>query len=178
MDELDTARLRLRPHAAEDLLALIAGRGEFERRTGLAAAEGLREFLTGGEVSPAWLAQLRAAAGVDPWRFGFGLIERETGEVVGTASFKGPPDGRGVVEIAYGIVPARQGRGYATEAAAALVRFAAADDRVSKVRAHTLPEANASTGVLTKCGFALVGEVTDPEDGRVWRWERPAASGE
>jgi ribosomal-protein-alanine N-acetyltransferase len=40
------------------------------------------------------------------------------------------------------------------------------------VRAHTLPNPNASTRVLTKCGFHRVGEVIDPEDGLVWRWER------
>ena len=33
-------------------------------------------------------------------------------------------------------------------------------------------EANASTRVLTKCGFRHVGEVMDPEDGLVWRWEK------
>ncbi len=30
---------------------------------------------------------------------------------------------------------------------------------------------NASTRVLTKCKFKWVGEVMDPEDGLVWRWE-------
>ena len=31
---------------------------------------------------------------------------------------------------------------------------------------------NASTRVLTKCGFRHIGQVIDPEDGPVWRWER------
>jgi len=101
-------------------------------------------------------------------------MERDRQEVIGAAGFKGPPDSGGMVEIAYGIVPSREGRGYATEAAGALVRFAQADDRVRLVRAHTLPEANASTHVLRKCGFVQVGEVIDPDDGRVWRWERNA----
>ncbi len=38
--------------------------------------------------------------------------------------------------------------------------------------AHTCPEPNASTRVLTKCGFRRVGEVMDPDDGLVWRWEK------
>ena len=37
--------------------------------------------------------------------------------------------------------------------------------------ARQLPEANASTRVLAKSGFRKIGEVTDPEDGLVWRWE-------
>lgn len=102
------------------------------------------------------------------------MTEREGNEVVGSAGFKGPPDADGVVEIAYGVAPSREGRGYATEAAGALVRFATADERVQLVRAHTLPEENASTRVLRKCGFVHIGEVIDPEDGLVWRWERNA----
>jgi RimJ/RimL family protein N-acetyltransferase len=99
-------------------------------------------------------------------------VNRQSGSVIGSVGFKGPPDEAGMVEIAYGIVPVFQGRGYATEAAEACVAFAFGDDRVRLVRAHTLPTFNASTRVLAKCGFAYIGEVVDPEDGLVWRWER------
>jgi hypothetical protein len=40
--------------------------------------------------------------------------------------------------------------------------------------AHTLPEENASTRALRRNGFLFAGEVMDPEDGLVWRWERRA----
>ena len=103
---------------------------------------------------------------------GFAVVDPESASVIGSAGFKGPPDQEGVVEIAYGIVPASEGRGYATEAAAALVTFAFSDNRVRLIRAHTLPTPNASTRVLAKCGFERVGEVVDPEDGLVWRWQR------
>jgi RimJ/RimL family protein N-acetyltransferase len=107
-----------------------------------------------------------------PWIHGFSIVHRETNANVGSCGFKGPPDVDAAVEIAYGVEPDHQNRGYATEAAQALTDYAFASGRVSLVRAHTLPERNASTRVLTKCGFAFVGEVIDPEDGRVWRWER------
>ena len=42
---------------------------------------------------------------------------------------------------------------------------------VRMVIAHTLERANASARVLEKVGFGLVGEVIDPEDGVVWKWE-------
>ena len=42
---------------------------------------------------------------------------------------------------------------------------------MKQVLAHTLPEINASGRVLGKIGMANIGEVLDPEDGRVWRWE-------
>jgi ribosomal-protein-alanine N-acetyltransferase len=145
---------------------------------GYALSAELRTFYASArsQVSARWLAGLRTASGPDPWHYGFFLVERSRGEIIGTAGFKGPPppDGDGMVEIAYGVVPSLEGRGYATEAAAALVRFAAADERVRLIRAHTLPELNASTRVLRKCGFAHIGEVIDHEDGPVWRWERAA----
>lgn len=170
---IETAHLRLRPYAPAELLALIEGAPQFEALTGLTVAEGMRDFMVSDEVSPAWLAMLRASTAPDPWRHGFGVVHRADRALVGAAAFKGPPDDAGMVEIAYGIAPGYQGRGYATEAAAALVDFARASGRVRLVRAHTLPTSNASTRVLARCGFAHVGQVIDPEDGPVWRWERP-----
>jgi ribosomal-protein-alanine N-acetyltransferase len=97
-------------------------------------------------------------------------VERAGGAVVGAGGYKGPPESAGAVEIAYGVEPGHRGRGYAKEAVAALVEFAlGAGARV--VRAHTRPENGASARVLAACGFARVGEVVDPEDGLVWRWE-------
>lgn len=122
------------------------------------------------QVSPAWLAALEVSESVDPWRHGFSMVHRETGSNVGSCCFKGPPTD-GTVEIAYGVDPDHRCKGYATEAAEALTNFAFAEN-VPLVCAHTLPEANASTHVLTKCGFQKLGEVIDPEDGLVWRWER------
>ena len=151
---------------------MIDGSDAFETKAGLPLADGLREFFVSGEVSPAWIDRLRAATGPDPWTFGFAVVHREDERVVGSAAFKGPPDDDGVVEIAYGIAPGYQGRGLATEAAGALVAFALERVDVTSIRAHTLPENNASARVLAKSGFHHLGEVVDPEDGLVWRWER------
>lgn len=127
------------------------------------------------QLSADWLAQLHASSSIDPWVHGFSLVERATGAAVGRCGFKGPPTDDGMVEIAYGIDPDHQGKGYATEAADALVSYALDDFRVRAVWAHTLPQTNASTRVLAKCGFRFIGEVVDPEDGLVWRWEKQAS---
>jgi RimJ/RimL family protein N-acetyltransferase len=128
------------------------------------------------EMSPDWIARVRAATTRDPWVLGFSVCLRATGLEIGSVGFKSPPTPDGSVEIAYMIKPEHQGRGFATEACQAVVAFASASGLVQTVRAHTLPEPNASTRVLTKCGFRCVGEVIDPEDGRVWRWERSGES--
>jgi [ribosomal protein S5]-alanine N-acetyltransferase len=123
------------------------------------------------QLSADWLALLNASTSADPWTHGFSLVLRDSDTVVGSAGFKGPP-ADGVVEIAYGLSPEYQGKGYATEAAEALTAYAFDSGIVRVVRAHTLPESNASGRVLTKCGFRRIGEVIDPEDGLVWRWEK------
>ncbi|HET7811396.1 MAG TPA: GNAT family N-acetyltransferase [Steroidobacteraceae bacterium] len=125
------------------------------------------------EVSPEWLARLEASANIDPWVHGFAIRHRGSGVVIGTGGYTGPPDANGEVEIAYAIDEEHQGKGYATEAAGALVNFAYNHPAVRLVRAHTLPVANASTRVLTKCGFQKAGEIIDPNDGPVWRWVKP-----
>lgn len=170
--KVDTPRLRLLPCSPEQLLALIDDQARFEEVAGLRAADGLRGFFVSDEVSPQWLAALRHSTGPDPWRHGFFVFHRDSELVIGSAGFTGPPDSSGTVEIAYGIVPSFEGRGYATEVAAALVEFASRSGQVRLVRAHTLPTINPSTRVLTKCGFRNVGAVVDPVDGPVWRWER------
>ena len=124
------------------------------------------------QLSADWLPRLAAGKSNDPWTYGFSLVQRGIKTMVGKSGFKGPPTPDGVVEIAYGIFPEHQGKGYATEAAQALVSFAFNSGQVRIVRAHTLPESNASMRVLIKCGFRKIGEVIDPEDGLVWRWER------
>jgi RimJ/RimL family protein N-acetyltransferase len=151
---------------------MLQGEEFYKQSFGFPPANGLRDFFVSKDVSPDWLAQLETAKVADVWTHGFALVHVADSVVIGAGSFKGPPGLDGVVEIAYGVVPDYQGQGYATEAAQALTVFAFRDGCVAAVRAHTLPEPNASTRVLVKCGFRFVGDRVDPEDGLVWRWEK------
>jgi ribosomal-protein-alanine N-acetyltransferase len=153
---VQTKNLKLVPQTLEDVHAMIEAMTPAEK----------------AELSPDWLALLDASTSADPWTHGFSLVLLDSDTVVGRAGFKGPPAADGVVEIAYGLSPDYQGKGYATEAAEALTAYAFSSGKVRVVRAHTLPESNASARVLTKCGFRRIGEVIDPEDGLVWRWEK------
>ncbi len=142
-----------------------------------AAFAGRREVLLGEqvgtlrEVGAATAAFLARAGGEARWG-SFLAMDSASRLVVGTCSYKGPPDADGAVEIAYFTFPVYQGRGYATAMAALLTARAGAPPPVRTVRAHTLPERNASARILEKLGFAHLGQVVDPEDGPVWRWER------
>lgn len=85
--------------------------------------------------------------------------------VVGHVGFHGPPDGRGMVEVAYSVDPAHRRRGYGQAMLRAALAWAR-DERVPIVRATVAPENRASLGILARFPFALVGEQWDEEDGR------------
>ena len=156
---IPTARLDLVLQTPEETLAFVEAMPPEDR----------------AEVSPDWIARVRQARAGDPWSLGFTVVEKESKAPVGGCAFKGPPDPDGMVELAYGIDEGHRCRGYATEAAAALAEFAFTHDRVRVVRAHSKPDNGPSARVLEKCGFDRVGEVIDPEDGPVCRWERVRA---
>ena len=153
---IETKSLKLVPKTHEEVCAMVDGMTPSEKK----------------ELSADWLARLYASTSANPWTHGFSMVHSESDIVVGTCGFKGPPEADSMVEIAYGVSPDHQGKGYATEAAEALTTYAFDSGKVRVVRAHTLPQPNASTHVLTKCGFRRIAEVVDPEDGLVWRWEK------
>jgi [ribosomal protein S5]-alanine N-acetyltransferase len=153
--KLETPRLTLVLQTRDEVERMIAGLPD-EHRV---------------QISPLWLEQMRAAKEGDAFAFAFGIALRGQNAGIGTCSFKGPPVD-GVVEIAYQIDDEHRRKGFATEAAQALYDHAASRGDIRLVCAHTLADSPASQRVLAKCGFEFVGERDDPEDGRVWRFER------
>jgi [ribosomal protein S5]-alanine N-acetyltransferase len=166
---IESPNLIIVPHLPRHLRALVRSVEDFENTAGLRVADGIRDQLLSGSVE--FLARLEAGNEPDPWQFGFGVIHKIDHILIGMCGFPGPPNTEGVVEVAYGIAPEYQGRGYATEAAKALVEFATNNRDVKTICAHTLPTPSASTHVLEKCGFRRSGEAVD-EGQIVWRWER------
>ena len=79
-----------------------------------------------------------------------------------------------MVEVGYAVLPELRRRGYARAALEALLRRAAAEERVRVVRASISPENVASLALVAQYGFVLVGEQWDEEDGRELVLEVPA----
>jgi [ribosomal protein S5]-alanine N-acetyltransferase len=104
-----------------------------------------------------------------------GDLALENGACVGACGFKSPPQNNRV-EIAYFTLPGHESRGVATRMAAELIRLALEELPDVIVAAQTLPEENASTSVLKKLRFQLVGTVEHPEDGLVWEWQLSLAN--
>jgi len=123
------------------------------------------------EISESWLSRLKQANQPDPWSCMFKISLKSSQDFIGSCGFKGPPDEIKAVEITYGIEQLYRSCGYATESVCALVQFAMAHQQVNTLHAHTKCENTASERVLLKAGLRLIGELEDPEDGLVNRWE-------
>jgi [ribosomal protein S5]-alanine N-acetyltransferase len=100
------------------------------------------------------------------------MIERASGTAIGQMGCKGPPNSSGEVEIGYGINPAFQGRGYASELVTAFAAWLLKRKSVTCVRAETVMDNLASMRVLEKSGFVRTGTRNDLNDGTLILWER------
>ena len=119
------------------------------------------------EVVEATTQLYRSVGYQPPW---IGYLAFEEGICVGACGFKSPPQNNRV-EIAYFTFPGHESRGVATQMASELIRMAMDKMPAVTVTAQTLPEENASTSVLRKLGFVLVGAFEHPEDRMVWEWQ-------
>ncbi len=146
-----TERLELRRFVGRDLgpLLTVFGDPEVMRFVGTD-----RRPLTGDAVK----VLMRTADG--HWsRHGFGLlaiVERESGRVVGEAGLQvleAGPD----IELGYTLRHAAWGRGYATEAARAVLHWAFAGLRLERVVAVADPDNDASLHILDKTGMRRLG---------------------
>lgn len=136
-----TSRLKIYTATREQMEGVIAAEADPEMK------KAYGEMLEGCLKEPEkweWYAM---------WR-----IELNDGTPIGDLCFKGI-DEKGLPEIGYGIEPEYQGRGYATEAVKAAVKWAFSQPLVKAVEAETDPDNTASKKVLLKCGFQLTGEI-------------------
>lgn len=152
MLRLVTDRLELKPLPAQAAAALPENRE--------AACRVLGSRLSAEWPDPHLLGVLRrhAGASVDTECFGvWVMIERCSESVVGDIGFRGPDDA-GTIEVGYSVIPRRRRRGYATEAASALVGWARSQPSVHVIVAGCDPSNVPSVCTLERVGFRRAGE--------------------
>jgi RimJ/RimL family protein N-acetyltransferase len=163
--ELQTERLRLGPWHDDDLEAYAALVGERDRQPD-AALRGARPSLD--ELPETIRRQQSALADTGITLL---VIRRDAA----FAGYCGLTQGRATLaepELAYELLRRYHGKGYATEAARAVVDAAAATGR-RRLWATVRPWNQASLRVLDKIGFAPTSRVThDDLDDVLWR-DRP-----
>lgn len=162
---LETDRLVLRRHTRFDAPAMVGLLNDWEVVRWLTAVPfpySQRDALT-------WIAQSNRRW-VEGDEYQFGVCDRETGALYGHAGLRLGDRGR-AAELGYWFGQAHWGRGYATEAVAALVEFGFEVLHLHRIWASYLPENVRSLHVLSKAGllpdgfvaqeFATLGRIVD-----------------
>jgi RimJ/RimL family protein N-acetyltransferase len=154
-----TERLRLIPVTPSMRNAMRDSRAAFAALVGVSLSERWPQF------PEAFSLGTRSTP--DPWT-GYLFILRSAPILVGNGGFVSEPDEAGKVEIGYEIAPTYWSKGYATEAAGALIQ-SAFESGAASVIAHSLAETNASNAVMRKIGMKFAGE-RPTDGGMVWCW--------
>lgn len=160
---LETQRLKLIPFTLELKKAALTDRARLTEMLGVAIPdawpgadmlEALPHFIEVIKQDPAGLV----------WD---GIIIHKADLVaIGGIGFHGPPDGAGMVEIGYNIIPAYEGHGYATEMARRVIDWAFHTSGIQMITAECLDDNIGSIRVLEKVGMRRLA----PE-GNMLRWE-------
>ncbi len=152
--------------ATDEHFAWLLGAGAPASVHGVTVAEGGIEAPEVLEMLRGVAARVRAAFPPGAW-----LIVTNN-EVAGLISYMAPPDGRGAVEIGFGIAAGRRRQGLATEAVRELVRISRATPGLTALTAETAAWNVASQRALERAGFVRCHERTDDADGDVIGWRR------
>jgi RimJ/RimL family protein N-acetyltransferase len=155
----ETARLRFR-RFREDDLELARGLWGDPRVTALIDARGaLDEAMVRAKLEEE-LERARTT-GLQYWP----IFLREGGEHVGVAGLRDKERDRGVLEIGFHLRPAFWGRGFAKEAALAVIAFAFDELEARALFAGHNPKNDASRKLLLALGFAHTHDELYPPTG-------------
>ena len=164
-----TARLDLTPLTpgdADEMVEVLAGDGLYRFIGG--APPTLEEL----RVRYAWQSIGHSADGMEAW-LNWIIRARPDDRAIGFVQATIIDAGR-TAEIAWLVGPAWQGRGYATEAAGALVAWLEAQG-VEGITANVHPDHATSEAVARRIGLSPTDERVDGE--RVWRRGGPSIGG-
>jgi RimJ/RimL family protein N-acetyltransferase len=145
---LTTERLRLRPATLDDLDAWLAISRDAETAWWGEPSSTLEDARASLE---------RQIANQEHYGFSLWPVELKlAGTVIGAAGLQHLADSE-EIEVGYRFLREHWGRGYATEAARAAIRFAFDEIGLDRLVAVTLPTNRASRRVMEKCGLSFVG---------------------
>lgn len=99
------------------------------------------------------------------------IVLRDTGQLIGNVGIRIRSAGAHQADIGYEIDPQQWGRGYASEAARAIVGFGFEELGLHRITAHCLAENTASARVLEKLGMQLEGRMRDNEHFKGQYWD-------
>jgi RimJ/RimL family protein N-acetyltransferase len=154
--EIVTARLLIREFQPADHSAIHA----------YASDPGVSRYTDWGpnnpETTTAFLAEaMRSAAALPRTRYALAVVDRADGKLIGSIELRITAETHCRGEMGYVVARPSWGQGLATEAAAAILRFAFDEVGLHKVTATCDPANAASARVLSKIGMQHEGNLHD-----------------
>lgn len=149
---LETEKLKLIPLNAQNLRWSIEDRQKMERNLGVKITDTELEE----PVKKAMRTSLKMVLENKKdylWSTSWEIILKIESRIIGGLCFKGFPDEKGRVEIAYGMQDEYRCKGYATEAVKELINWAFSFNNVTEVIAETEKDNLPSHRVLEKVGM-------------------------
>ena len=166
---IETKRLQLIPCELQHFEAILNDQQKLASLLDVKLADDWLGFDAAQEAMQPSYQHLKSHPEILGW-WTYLFVHKPDRTLIGLGGFKGLVNEEGMVELGYAIAPAYRRRGLAIEATRGMIKYAFQHPGILCVDAHTLPEKNASTGVLEKAGMKFIGPVNDPEDGEVWHW--------
>jgi RimJ/RimL family protein N-acetyltransferase len=166
---IETERLKLIPCELQHFEAILNNQQKLGSLLQVQLADNWLGFDAAQEAMQPGYQHLKSHPEILGW-WTYLFVHKPDQTLIGLGGFKGPANEEGMVELGYAIAPAYRRRGLAIEATRGMIKYAFQYPGIRRVDAHTLPEKNASTGVLEKAGMTFISAVNDPDDGEVWRW--------
>jgi len=94
-------------------------------------------------------------------RFQFAITLSESGQLIGSVGVRRKPENGWEADIGYELAAEHWGKGYATEAARAMVDFGFRELKVHRISAGCVAENTASVHVLERLGLRLEGQLRE-----------------
>ncbi|HWB41086.1 MAG TPA: GNAT family N-acetyltransferase [Gemmatimonadales bacterium] len=161
-----TSRLDLSPLGAEAVDALLSGDAAgLHRLTGARFPQPAPPPYM-ADALPVVRERLRRRPEEAPW-WNWLVVDRDSGEAVGSVAFGGPVNAEGAVLVGYAMYAEHEGRGYATEAVRAMVAWAFAQPGVREVRALAPVWNTPALRVAENVGMRPVASEEDDDVGEV-----------
>lgn len=159
MKKITTNRLYLIPFTIEICEELLDGNKNILIQYGLNSPsywpdEDMLETLPRIIVN---LQKVAEPSGFESWL----IINQENDTIIGDIGFKGVPNIGGVIDIGYGIIEQERQKGYASEAAEGLIRWAFTQPYVKSITAQSHTDNTGSAKTLEKLGFNRTGLLGD-----------------
>ena len=169
MKLIQTDRLDLHHIEADELIDLFEHRDDSKVLAGKGFTNPFRVLIDfQGPLAPRIL-QVQKDPSVNKW-FVRWVVLRSTQEIIGSTSFHGAPDKKGVIEIGLDVESAFQRQGFGKEIVQAMWGWVATEPDVKMLRYVVRPTNVASIALITSFGFNLMGEqvVEDNESANVY----------